>query len=726
MFAMKRSLHPIPFGLIIMLLCSSILHSQCLLQKSSFDERWKKAELVVEGEVIEQSVFWSQKGGHLYTAHRVKIYKILKGSWAASEIEVISLGGIMGEEKMVATPSLLLEKEQKGLFLLKKYRGSRIEKNGQMIWRPVAANAGFLGYGPNLLTAKDLFEDVVWGRQYLYQKIDQLPGSVFKELQPIAGPVAAPFAPSITNISPLNVTAGTETMITITGTGFLNGPGTTGTVFFDDADDGSGSSYTAASSFHIQSWSDTQIEVLVPSGAGSGNVFVRDSTGSQSPLSSQSLTIPYNLLNVNTTGFPRPHLIDDMCDGDGGYTLNYSINTANNGVDFTTEAGGAAQSAFERAINTWQNTVGFSIYAGNGCGTTNIQVPSSLDDVNVITFDNDLYDLDVEASGSTLGITFSYWSKCGSSEWELEEIDMIYRRNGNPNGFGGSVNWEYGPSLPSTGEIDFESVVLHETGHAHQLGHVIAPGDIMHYVISQGASNRTLDSDTQNGANDVEALSIAYDPPFVNCNPPGDFTCSTRDYAVYNTGADCSLLLPVELLQLEGARVQSGVELSWKTAVEVDNDYFILERSPDGVSFEPITEVDGKGNSSSLQTYLYLDAHPFPGINYYQLIQVDSDGSQWPQEQIVQIFFPSQTNFSLAPNPASGDVVNLFFSTEKPVFIQIRLFDLHSRLIRKEERMVSREMRSYPLSIRGLPQGLYFLEISAGGRTETLRFLRKK
>ena len=85
------------------------------------------------------------------------------------------------------------------------------------------------------------------------------------------------------------------------------------------------------------------------------------------------------------------------------------------------------------------------------------------DGENLFSFDNDLYDLDVRRGSSVLGVMFSYYSRC-NSEWELMEMDMILRRDGNPNGFGGSVNWEYGPSSPSGGEADFESVVLHELG----------------------------------------------------------------------------------------------------------------------------------------------------------------------------------------------------------------------------------------------------------------------
>ncbi|HMU69637.1 MAG TPA: T9SS type A sorting domain-containing protein, partial [Chitinophagales bacterium] len=68
------------------------------------------------------------------------------------------------------------------------------------------------------------------------------------------------------------------------------------------------------------------------------------------------------------------------------------------------------------------------------------------------------------------------------------------------------------------------------------------------------------------------------------------------------------------------------VSLTWETETEFNNDYYIIERSTDGQTFEPFMQLDAKGNSSDKTTYFAVDAHPNLGINYYKLSQVDLNG----------------------------------------------------------------------------------------------------
>ena len=63
-----------------------------------------------------------------------------------------------------------------------------------------------------------------------------------------------------------------------------------------------------------------------------------------------------------------------------------------------------------------------------------------------------------------------------------------------------------------------------------------------------------------------------------------------------------SSILPVELIDFDGEKVKSGVQLTWATSSELNNDFFTLERSLDGQNFEAIAEVGGMGTSNEKQT----------------------------------------------------------------------------------------------------------------------------
>ena len=68
------------------------------------------------------------------------------------------------------------------------------------------------------------------------------------------------------------------------------------------------------------------------------------------------------------------------------------------------------------------------------------------------------------------------------------------------------------------------------------------------------------------------------------------------------------------------------VDLTWSTASEINNDYFTIERSQNGVYFQEFDIVEGAGNSTHKINYSLIDRDPFDGISYYRLKQTDYDG----------------------------------------------------------------------------------------------------
>lgn len=91
----------------------------------------------------------------------------------------------------------------------------------------------------------------------------------------------------------------------------------------------------------------------------------------------------------------------------------------------------------------------------------------------------------------------------------------------------------------------------------------------------------------------------------------------------------CESILPVELTKLSAAQEGNLVAVEWSTASEQNNDYFLLERSVDGSTFEIFARVDGIGSSGFRTDYRFFDSSPpVAKTIYYRLTQVDADGSQ--------------------------------------------------------------------------------------------------
>lgn len=84
--------------------------------------------------------------------------------------------------------------------------------------------------------------------------------------------------------------------------------------------------------------------------------------------------------------------------------------------------------------------------------------------------------------------------------------------------------------------------------------------------------------------------------------------------------------LPVELINFEAACKNGVMQIEWSTASEHNNDYFLLERSPDGTHWNQVAQITGHGNSSVLTHYETKDYSPFGETTYYRLIQYDFNG----------------------------------------------------------------------------------------------------
>ena len=106
----------------------------------------------------------------------------------------------------------------------------------------------------------------------------------------------------------------------------------------------------------------------------------------------------------------------------------------------------------------------------------------------------------------------------------------------------------------------------------------------------------------------------------------GMFGIAVADDGVQDPLDGCEAL-PVELLSLESFNLTDKVAISWTTSMEINNDFFILEKSIDGENYELLIEMGGAGNSERELVYKYMDKNPSDGITYYRLTQVDFDGT---------------------------------------------------------------------------------------------------
>ncbi len=114
----------------------------------------------------------------------------------------------------------------------------------------------------------------------------------------------------------------------------------------------------------------------------------------------------------------------------------------------------------------------------------------------------------------------------------------------------------------------------------------------------------------------------------------GSFTSTTNTF-VWNGittfslfgGATPAIILPIELLAFKGEKGTVSNLLEWTTASEINNDYFTLEKSTDGIEFEIVGNINGAGNFNDVSNYSMIDDDLRNVVNYYRLKQTDFDGN---------------------------------------------------------------------------------------------------
>lgn len=122
-----------------------------------------------------------------------------------------------------------------------------------------------------------------------------------------------------------------------------------------------------------------------------------------------------------------------------------------------------------------------------------------------------------------------------------------------------------------------------------------------------------------------------------------------------------NLALPVSLIDFSAVREGATTTLSWSTSEESNSDYFEVQRSGDGRSWQKLKSVAARGESSVEAHYSAVDDSPMGGNNFYRLKMVDKDGT-FALSKIRNVEFELKEGYTLFPNPLSDKLS--FKSTE--------------------------------------------------------------
>lgn len=180
--------------------------------------------------------------------------------------------------------------------------------------------------------------------------------------------------------------------------------------------------------------------------------------------------------------------------------------------------------------------------------------------------------------------------------------------------------------------------------------------------------------------------------------------------------------LPVHLLYIKAKVVNRNAVIEWGTSGEIDNDYFDIERSVNGISFSKIGRIKGSGSTSIQKTYQYTDESPLPGTNYYRIKQVDTNlDFIYSGIVSVQITEP-QIGISLSPNPATNLLLIKINGLEAHE-TDMNVMDQHGKIYKSISLKCKKGENNFTINIEDLPKGLYYINLS-GKNNQSVKFLK--
>jgi len=184
--------------------------------------------------------------------------------------------------------------------------------------------------------------------------------------------------------------------------------------------------------------------------------------------------------------------------------------------------------------------------------------------------------------------------------------------------------------------------------------------------------------------------------------------------------------LPVTLLYFKIYCVGKYVALKWETASEINCDYYLLERSSDGISWEPVAYIQGAGNSNEISTYSWVDNYDSNGAAlYYRLTQFDYNGDKeiLGIQSIICNAATDESWVTINTDIFNNILIN-FTATEGEPY-EIKVFNLLGELIYFQSGTVENSIEQFVIPTYGLASSIYVVDVHSSlvNKTQKINLL---
>jgi hypothetical protein len=437
--------------------------ASCSMFEIPIQKTITSSNFIFTAKVFKKECF--EKENKIYTKNYFLLQEIIFGNVITDTVYLISEGGELNHKATLVYPNLELIKENNYLIFAKRIELGEIKLSsglqGCFSFTDSDSVAGFFG--------KYLLENQIITEINLIKNTSiKIRGNAKKTNDVLLS--------QIVSFSPSEITAGTNSLLTINGNNFGNSKSTS-RVLFKNANDG-GVTFIEPLITDYVSWSNTKIIVKVPSNAGTG--IFRVVTNSNT-YNSSVLKILWSRTNyIKDTKTFLPVLIDNSETGGYFFNIEGKLKTDTSFYNRTKEA-----------LTNWRCNSGINFTLNNS---------NAIENKSSISFA-----LDGELNEGVLGICYSNFSSCNGNDWYLSNMEIKILD---------TAIWNSSLDMPANNQYDYLSVITHELGHATQLSHVISSSDLMNFSIGKGQYRRTLSTENIVGSQTIIDKSVEA----INCS----------------------------------------------------------------------------------------------------------------------------------------------------------------------------------------------------------------
>ena len=294
----------------------------------------------------------------------------------------------------------------------------------------------------------------------------------------------------------------------------------------------------------------------------------------------------------------------------------------------------------------------------------------------------------------------------------------------------GGVLLRVGSTATNNGFFDYSNSANFATGSGG-IGTLTDNGVELNPAVSIDAG-ATCEIDLSSTASGMEAYDWAFDGTTIATNGAdgtldltgADFPdaagphtltvvgCPEYTISIDVTNVCLEAVLPVELVSFNGKEKGNVNILEWTTASEVNNDFFEVQRSTDGVDFETLESIRGNGTSHTVSHYSFIDEKP-ASISYYRLQQVDFDGRSEFSNIVTIKRDLIKDDAKVFPSPVQ-DQLTISYQANTNKALTMSITDVTGRVVINKSVNAVKGNNEFYLDLANLPTGTYMTRLSSG------------